>query len=158
MKKTINVFVSQPMHGIATPAVMDQRQKALDDFRKFGIASKWFTEDDEIVDINPCWSEPATSSDAVTYYTVAGEKRTVKSTSRLWYLGRSIQTMADADYVIFVRGWSNARGCKVEFQVCEEYFKHHLYPHDNMCFVVGTEDEPTIEGIVGHIWFGKDDS
>ena len=144
MKKTINVFVSQPMHGIATQDVIDKRIEILHDFRKFCIKSKWLrSAEDEIVDINPCWSEPASSSE---------------SASRLWYLGRSIQTMANADYVIFARGWSEARGCRVEFAACEQYFKHHLYPHDHMCFVDGTEDEPTIEGNIGHIWFGKDDS
>lgn len=145
MERKIKVFISQPMHGLDIKDVKAERDKALDAFYDFGLACKWFTDEDKLVDVNMLWANEETS--------MLEEPKT-----RLWYLGRSIQTMADADYVIFVRGWSKARGCKVEFQVCEQYFKHHLYPYDNMCYVTETEDEPTIEGNIGHIWFGKNDA
>lgn len=36
-------------------------------------------------------------------------------------LGRSIIKMADADVVVFCNGWTDARGCKIEHQVAENY-------------------------------------
>jgi hypothetical protein len=40
---------------------------------------------------------------------------------RVWCLGDSIRLMSTADLVIFAPGWDEARGCRVEHKVCEEY-------------------------------------
>ena len=39
----------------------------------------------------------------------------------VWCLGDSIRLMATADLVIFAPGWEEARGCRIEHKVCEEY-------------------------------------
>ena len=39
----------------------------------------------------------------------------------IWYLGRSIQFMAQADVAYFGGEWKNARGCRIEHKVAEEY-------------------------------------
>ena len=39
----------------------------------------------------------------------------------LWYLGRSIMMMAEADVVYFGRGWRSARGCIVEYEAAYRY-------------------------------------
>lgn len=39
----------------------------------------------------------------------------------LIYLGRALERMAVADYVVFGEGWENARGCKIERQCAEQY-------------------------------------
>lgn len=39
----------------------------------------------------------------------------------IWYLGRSITMMADADVVYFGRGWRSARGCVVEYEAAYRY-------------------------------------
>lgn len=38
-----------------------------------------------------------------------------------WYLGRSIQALAEADLAIFHPGWREARGCIIEHMVCAMY-------------------------------------
>ena len=38
-----------------------------------------------------------------------------------WYLGRSIQALAEADLAIFHPGWRKARGCIIEHMVCAMY-------------------------------------
>lgn len=38
-----------------------------------------------------------------------------------WYIGKSIEMMANADYVYFADGFENARGCKIEHLVATEY-------------------------------------
>lgn len=39
----------------------------------------------------------------------------------IYYLGKSIQKMAEADFVVFGKGWVEARGCKIEYKVAETY-------------------------------------
>jgi Asp-tRNA(Asn)/Glu-tRNA(Gln) amidotransferase A subunit family amidase len=39
----------------------------------------------------------------------------------LKYLARSIEFIADVDFVCFISGWENARGCKIEHQCCVDY-------------------------------------
>ena len=39
----------------------------------------------------------------------------------LWYLGKSLQMLSDADAAYFMFGWNNARGCRIEFDACREY-------------------------------------
>jgi Asp-tRNA(Asn)/Glu-tRNA(Gln) amidotransferase A subunit family amidase len=39
----------------------------------------------------------------------------------LKYLAKSIEFIADADFVFFMPGWENARGCRIEHQCCIDY-------------------------------------
>lgn len=39
------------------------------------------------------------------------------------YLGKSIELMAEADAFVFLPGWENARGCRIEYQVAKDYDK-----------------------------------
>ncbi len=39
----------------------------------------------------------------------------------VWYLGKSIMAMADVEAVYFLKGWENARGCKIEHEVAKQY-------------------------------------
>lgn len=39
------------------------------------------------------------------------------------YLSKSIELMADVDGVVFMPGWQQARGCRIEYQVATEYGK-----------------------------------
>jgi hypothetical protein len=39
----------------------------------------------------------------------------------LKYLAKSIEYIADVDFVYFMQGWENARGCKIEHQCCADY-------------------------------------
>jgi hypothetical protein len=46
------------------------------------------------------------------------------------YLGRSIELLADADIVYFVKGWEMARGCLIEYQVAKTYGKTCVEEHE----------------------------
>ena len=37
------------------------------------------------------------------------------------YLAKAIEAIADVDAVYFMDGWHDARGCRIEYLVCEEY-------------------------------------
>lgn len=39
----------------------------------------------------------------------------------VWYLGKSIKKLSEADVVVFHPGWRNARGCIIEHMVCALY-------------------------------------
>lgn len=39
----------------------------------------------------------------------------------LKYLAKSIEYIADADFVVFMPGWEEARGCRIERQCCMDY-------------------------------------
>lgn len=41
--------------------------------------------------------------------------------NRIWYLGKSIQAMGEADLVIFSYGWALATGCIAERVICDLY-------------------------------------
>lgn len=50
-----------------------------------------------------------------------------EDTDPLVYLGKSIELMARAEYVFFVKGWEKARGCQVEHLIAEKYGKEIVY-------------------------------
>lgn len=41
----------------------------------------------------------------------------------IYYLSKSIEFLGQADGVIFMPGWQQARGCRIEYQVATEYGK-----------------------------------
>ncbi len=43
--------------------------------------------------------------------------------SPIYYLAKSIEYLDKADAVIFMQGWENARGCKIEYNVAMAYGK-----------------------------------
>lgn len=45
----------------------------------------------------------------------------------LWFLGKSIELLADADVVYFTREWENYRGCRIEHTCALEYGIRILY-------------------------------
>lgn len=46
-----------------------------------------------------------------------------KEKNAVHYLAKSIEAMADVDGVVFMQGWQQARGCRIEYQVASEYGK-----------------------------------
>lgn len=45
----------------------------------------------------------------------------------LWFLGKSLELMATADYVFFTRDWSTTMGCRIENQCAQEYGLQTIY-------------------------------
>ena len=45
----------------------------------------------------------------------------------LWFMGKSISMMADADLVYFSKGWENATGCRIEHEIARAYNIKRLY-------------------------------
>lgn len=45
----------------------------------------------------------------------------------IWFLSKSIEYLAQADVVFFMKDWEYARGCKIEHQIAIEYGKKVMY-------------------------------
>ena len=43
--------------------------------------------------------------------------------SPIYYLAKSIELLDQADAVVFMRGWQDARGCRIEYQIAKDYGK-----------------------------------
>lgn len=39
----------------------------------------------------------------------------------LYYLGKAIEALSEADVAVFANGWEKARGCNIEFECAEKY-------------------------------------
>lgn len=92
----MKIFISQPFHGKTEEEVMGVRNAILVNFAKqyrYGI------EEIQVIDN---WTAP-------------------EDKPRMWYLGRAIQMMSEADVVVFSCDYRYAKGCKIEFEVCKEY-------------------------------------
>lgn len=47
-----------------------------------------------------------------------------ENASPIYYLARSIEFLDKADAVVFMKGWENARGCKIEHEIALRYGKY----------------------------------
>lgn len=95
MKK---LFISQPMRGLSEEEILKAREEI-----KIK-AEKVIGEPVEVID---------------SFFTeYPGE---LCKSIPMWYLGKSIQLLSQADIVYFGGDWRNARGCKIEYEVAKSY-------------------------------------
>lgn len=92
MKK---LFISQPMKDKSDEEILKTRKKAIES------SERNIGEPVEVID---------------SFFQNAPH-----DAKPLWFLGKSLELMADADVVYFAKGWEDARGCRVENQAALEY-------------------------------------
>lgn len=98
---TKKVFVSLPM-----------RDRSIDEIRE---------DMNDILDmIKPGYAEVGEDVELIDSVWMDGPGPDIFNES-VWYLGRSIQALAEADLAIFHPGWREARGCIIEHMVCAMY-------------------------------------
>ena len=95
MKK---LFISQPMRGLKDEEIL----KAREEIRK--TAEKEIGEPVELID------------SFIKEY--PGE---INKSVPVYYLGKSIQLLSQADIAYFGGDWRNARGCLIEHEVARQY-------------------------------------
>ena len=95
MKK---IFISQPMTGLTDEEILNKRQE----IRK--NAEKVIKEPVELID------------SFIEDY--PGE---INKHIPVFYLGKSIQFLSQADVAYFGGDWRNARGCKIENEIAKQY-------------------------------------
>lgn len=92
----MKVFISQPMNGLTDEEVLKYREEAIN-----YLKSSYGEENIEVLE---------------TYIEDAP-----KDAGSLWYLGKSIQMLEQADVIYCVEGWEKARGCIIERMVGNLY-------------------------------------
>ena len=95
MKK---LFISQPMRGLTDEEILNKRQEIKKN------AEKVIKEPVELID------------SFIEDY--PGE---INKHIPVFYLGKSIQFLSQADVAYFGGDWRNARGCKIEHEIAKEY-------------------------------------
>lgn len=91
----IKLFISQPMRDKTNDEIERERQKAIQSVKeKYG-------DDVEVID---------------SFF-----KNAPHDAKPLWFLGKSLEMLADADVAYFCKGWENHRGCRIENQCAIEY-------------------------------------
>lgn len=93
--KKPKLFISQPMQGKSIEEIFAEREEAI---KK---ATRIVKRDMEVID---------------SYIQDAPE-----GAKPLWFLGKSLELMADADVVYFAEGWQKARGCQLEYECAHAY-------------------------------------
>ena len=92
MKK---LFISQPMRGKTDEEILAVREKAIK------AAEKLIGEPVEVIDSffqsAPVGAKP------------------------LWFIGKSLEFLSDADIAYLAKDWQKARGCKIEHERAVEY-------------------------------------
>ena len=99
------LFISQPMKDLTQHEIRDIQRRIVDRYaRKIGVLS----EDVHVINYFPEYVDELKKS-------VAPEKIPCK------FIIKSLDTMIDADAVVFANGWESARGCRIERKFAEEY-------------------------------------
>lgn len=91
----IKVFISQPMRDKTDEQIEAERNRAIETIKQK------YQDDVEIID---------------SFF-----KDCPHDAKPLWFLGKSIEMLANADIAYFVRGWNRYRGCKIENTCAREY-------------------------------------
>lgn len=91
----MKIMISQPMKGKTNEQIREEKAE---------LVEKLKVEGHEVID------------------TVFDDFPEGKATP-VHYLAKSIEFIANVDGVVFMPGWENARGCKIEHQIAKEYGK-----------------------------------
>ena len=90
----MKIMISQPMRGKTEKQIKDERE---------ALVKKLQEEGHEVLETVfedfDCYASP------------------------IAYLARSIEFLDKTDAVIFMKGWQEARGCRIEYQIAKDYGK-----------------------------------
>ena len=93
----MKIMISQPMRGKTNAQIRSERQELVKQLEMQGH---------EVID---------------TVLDISENK------SPIYYLAKSIELLDKADAVVFMPGWQQARGCKIEETCAKEYGKFLMY-------------------------------
>lgn len=92
----MKVMISQPMRGKTEEQIKLEREEVVKELEEEG----W-----EVLD------------------TVFTDEAPKECSEAIYFLSKSIEALSKADAVLFLAGWEGARGCRIEYQVAQEYGK-----------------------------------
>lgn len=92
MKK---LFISQPMRDKTNEEILEERERAI------ANATEFLGEEVEVID---------------SFF-----KDAPHEAKPLWFLAKSLELLSTADVAVFVHGWDDYRGCRIEHECCRAY-------------------------------------
>lgn len=92
----MKLMISQPMRGKTEQQIREERAELVKQLEQEGY---------EVVD------------------TIFADETPKDSDAALYYLSKAIEAMSKVDGLVFMPGWQDARGCRIEFQIALEYGK-----------------------------------
>lgn len=92
----MKIMISQPMRGKTEEQIREERAELIKQLE---------TEGHEVVD------------------TIFADGTPENMDKAIYYLAKSIEIIGKVDGVVFMQGWENARGCRIEYQVAKDYGK-----------------------------------
>lgn len=95
----MKIFISQPMKGKTDEEILSERNRAINK-----IKETVYKEDVEIVD---SFLKDIKVPNGVN--------------EPLYYLGNSLILLSTANIAYFIKGWNEARGCKIEHECAVQY-------------------------------------
>lgn len=90
----MKVMISQPMNGKTEEQIRSERKAIIEKLNKMHI---------EVID------------------TIFDINENIINNIPVFYLAKSIEAMADADAIYFMKDWQMARGCRIEREVAHDY-------------------------------------
>lgn len=90
----IKVFISQPMKDKTNQEIEQERKEIIEK------AEKYFGE----IEVIDSFFKDAPHDD-----------------KPLWFLGKSLELLSDADVIVLGKGWKNSRGCRIEHECAVQY-------------------------------------
>lgn len=91
----MKIMISQPMRGKTEKEIKDEREDLVKKLQEEGHEVL-----ETVFEDFDCYASP------------------------IAYLARSIEFLDKADAVVFMKGWENARGCKIEHEIALKYGKY----------------------------------
>ena len=92
----MKLMISQPMRNKSNNQIRKERESLVLELEKEGY---------EIID------------------TIFSDETPKNCDEALYYLLKSIEAMSKVDGVVFMNGWEDARGCRIEYEVALSYNK-----------------------------------
>lgn len=96
----MKVMISQPMRGKTEEQIREERKAIIEKFNNMHI---------EVID------------------TIFTDEVPIDYNAGVYFLGKSIKEMSKVDAIFMCNGWREARGCRIERQVAQEYGIKILY-------------------------------
>ena len=109
--RKFKIMISQPMRGKSEEQIRSERAQIVKKIEEKGY---------EIVD------------------TIFAKESPEDCNNAIWYLAKSIDVISKVDAVMFMDGWQNARGCKIEHEICLQYGRTIMYEHE---LYIGVKNE-----------------
>ena len=100
MSNKLKIMISQPMRGKTNEQIRQEREKLVKRLEKDNF---------EVVD------------------TIISENAPKNCNEAIYYLSKSIEFISKVDIVYFMKGWQEARGCKIENKICQDYGRQTMY-------------------------------